>query len=111
MRRERDSLFSTCVARSTAWLAVALASDCNPGTCASSSMPLMIALAVREMRMTPAEALYAATVTAGASLGLDVRVAVGAPAELAVLEAPSYLHLAYRPGVPIARALDVDRAH
>ena len=94
-----------------AGVAVALASDCNPGTCASSSMPLMIALAVREMRMTPAEALYAATVTAGASLGLDVRVAVGAPAELAVLEAPSYLHLAYRPGVPIARALDVDRAH
>ena len=94
-----------------AGVAVALASDCNPGTCASSSMPLMIALAVREMRLTPAEALYAATVTAGASLGLDVRVAVGAPAELAVLEAPSYLHLAYRPGVPIARALDVDRAH
>ncbi len=86
---------------------VALASDCNPGTCASSSMPLMIALAVREMRLTPAEALYAATVTSGASLGVDARVVVGAPAQLAVLDAPSHLHLSYRPGVPIARALRV----
>jgi len=86
---------------------VALASDCNPGTCASSSMPLMIALAVREMRLTPAEALYAATVTSGASLGLDARVRVGAAARLSVLDAPSQLHLAYRPGVPIARALDL----
>ena len=86
---------------------VALASDCNPGTCASSSMPLMIALAVREMRLTPAEALYAATVTSGASIGVDARVRVGAAAQLAVLDAPSQLHLAYRPGVPIARALDL----
>ena len=88
---------------------VALASDCNPGTCASSSMPLMIALAVREMGMTPAEALYAAT--AGAARALrrdDVGVlAPGRRAHLAVLDAPSHLHLAYRPGVPLARALDL----
>ena len=84
---------------------VALASDCNPGTCASSSMPLMIALAVREMRLTPAEALYAATVTSGASLGGDARVVVGASASLTVLDAPTHVHLSYRPGVPIARAL------
>ena len=90
---------------------VALASDCNPGTCYSSSMPFVVALAVRELRITPAEALYAATAGSGASLGLDVRVAVGEPAALAVLDAPSYLHLAYRPGVPIATALNVTARH
>ena len=88
---------------------LALATDCNPGTCFSSSMPLMIALAVREMRMTPAEALWAAT--AGGALALrrpDIgRLVVGARADLAVVDAPSYLHLAYRPGVPLVRALEL----
>ena len=51
--------------------------------------------------------LYAVTAGSGASLGLDVRVAVGEPVSLAVLDAPSYLHLAYRPGVPIASALEM----
>jgi imidazolonepropionase len=92
-----------------AGVAVALASDCNPGTCASSSMPLMIALAVREMGLTPAEALHAAT--AGAARALrrtDVGVlAPGNRADLTVIDAPSHLHLAYRPGVPLARALDL----
>ncbi|MDN5932978.1 MAG: imidazolonepropionase [Pseudonocardia sp.] len=86
---------------------VALATDCNPGTCHSSSMPLMIALAVRELGMTPAEALWAAT--AGGARALrrdDVGVlAPGRRADLTVLDAPSHLHLAYRPGVPLARAL------
>ncbi|NUR79390.1 MAG: imidazolonepropionase [Dermatophilaceae bacterium] len=86
---------------------VALASDCNPGTCYSSSIPFAIALAVREMGMTPAEALHAATAVSGRSLGLDRRVAPGQPAELAVLDAPSHLHLAYRAGVPIVRALEL----
>ncbi len=89
---------------------VALASDCNPGTCYTSSMPFVIALAVRELGMTPAEAVHAATAAAARSLGLDRRVAVGCPAELAVLDAPSHLHLAYRPGVPIARALELSAA-
>ena len=86
---------------------VALASDCNPGTCYSSSIPFAIALAVREMGMTPAEALHAATAVSARSLGLDRRVAPGHPAELAVIDAPSHLHLAYRAGVPIVRALDL----
>jgi imidazolonepropionase len=86
---------------------VALASDCNPGTCYSSSIPFAIALAVREMGMTPAEALSAATAASGRSLGLDRRVAPGAPAELAVLDGPSHLHLSYRAGVPLARALEL----
>jgi imidazolonepropionase len=89
-----------------AGVTVALATDCNPGTCYSSSMPLMVALAVRELGMTPGEAVWAAT--AGGARALrrdDVGVlAPGRRADLAVLDAPSHLHLAYRPGVPIARA-------
>ena len=92
-----------------AGITVALATDCNPGSCFTSSMPLCIALAVREMGMTPAEAVWAAT--AGGAKALrrhDVGVVrVGARADLTVLDAPSYRHLAYRPGVPIARALQV----
>ncbi len=88
---------------------VALATDCNPGTCASSSMPLMIALAVREMGMTPAEALRAATAGGAAALHRDDVgvIAPGRRADLTVLDAPTHLHLAYRPGVPLARALDL----
>lgn len=92
-----------------AGVSVALATDCNPGTCYSSSMPWVISLAVREMGMTPAQALYAATAGSAKSLRrTDIgRLAVGNRADLAVLNAPSYLHLAYRPGVPIARVLDL----
>ena len=88
---------------------VALATDCNPGTCSSTSMPFVIALAVREMGMTPDEAVWAAT--AGGAQALcrdDVGVLrAGARGDLAVLDAPSHQHLAYRPGVPIAAALDL----
>ncbi|HEX6870817.1 MAG TPA: imidazolonepropionase [Micromonosporaceae bacterium] len=86
---------------------IALATDCNPGSSYTSSMPFCVALAVREMRMTPAEALWAAT--AGGARALrrsDVgRLGVGARADLAVLDAPSHLHLAYRPGVPLVRTV------
>jgi imidazolonepropionase len=87
---------------------VALATDCNPGTCFTSSMPFVIALAVREMGFTPAEALRAATAGGAAALrrGDVGHLGVGATARLTVLDAPSYQHLAYRPGVPIARLLD-----
>ena len=84
---------------------VALASDCNPGSCYTSSVPLCIALAVREMGMSPAEALAAATTGGARALRRnDVgHLGVGASADLAVLDAPTYLHLAYRPGVPLVR--------
>ena len=92
-----------------AGVCVAIATDCNPGTCYSSSMPLMIALAVREMGMTPAEALGAATVGGARALRrTDVgRVGVGMRADLAVVDAPSWLHIPYRVGVPLVRALEV----
>jgi imidazolonepropionase len=84
---------------------VALASDCNPGSSYTSSMPFCLALAVREMGMTPAEALTAATLGGAAALRRDDvgHLRVGARADLVVLDAPSYLHLAYRPGVPLVR--------
>ncbi|GAA4682474.1 imidazolonepropionase [Phytohabitans rumicis] len=84
---------------------VALATDCNPGSSYTSSMPFCVALAVREMGMTPAEAVWAAT--AGGARALrrtDIGVLrPGARADLMVLDAPSHLHLAYRPGVPLVR--------
>jgi imidazolonepropionase len=93
----------------SAGVTVALATDCNPGSCFTSSMAFCLALAVREMRMTPAEALWAATAGGAAALRrTDVgHLGVGARADLAVVDAPSFRHLAYRPGVPIVRALDL----
>jgi len=90
-----------------AGVTVALATDCNPGSSYTSSMPLCIALAVREMAMTPAEALWSATAGGAAALRRDDvgRLAVGAPADFMVLAAPSYVHLAYRPGVPLVGAV------
>src|SRR6185503_17850826 len=74
-----------------AGVTVALASDCNPGSSFTSSMAFCIAVAVRDMGMTPAEALWAATAGGAAALRrTDVgRLAVGTRADLAVLEAPS----------------------
>ena len=96
-----------------AGVSIALASDCNPGTCCSSSIPFVLALAVREMNLTPAEALLAATAGAAKSLRRDDIgvIRAGNRADLAVLDAPSYLHLFYRAGVPIASALEVGGRH
>ena len=82
---------------------VALATDCNPGTSFTTSMPIVVALAVTAMGMTPHEAVWAAT--AGGATALrrtDVgRLTVGARADLIAIDAPSCVHLAYRPGVPL----------
>lgn len=86
---------------------VALSTDCNPGSSFTSSMPFCVAVAVREMGMTPDEAVWSAT--AGGARALrreDVgRLAPGCYADLALLDAPSHVHLAYRPGVPLVRAV------
>lgn len=86
---------------------VALSPDCNPGSSFTSSMPFCIALAVRDMGMTPDEAVWAATAGGARALRRDDvgRIAPGARADLALLDAPSHVHLAYRPGVPLVSAV------
>ncbi|MFD7511584.1 amidohydrolase family protein, partial [Streptomyces sp. NPDC059853] len=90
-----------------AGVTVALATDCNPGSSYTSSMPFCVAVAVREMGMTPDEALWSATAGGAAALARDDigHLAPGARADLAVLDAPSPVHLAYRPGVPLVHAV------
>ncbi len=88
-----------------AGVVVALASDCNPGSCFTSSLAFCITLAVREMGLTPDQAIWAAT--AGGARALrrtDVgHLGVGAQANFVVLDAPAAAYLAYRPGVPLVR--------
>jgi len=88
-----------------AGVTVAIATDCNPGSSFTSSMPFCIALAVREMGMTPREALHAATAGGARALRRDDvgHLGVGATGGLALLDAPSASHLAYRPGVPLVQ--------
>ena len=82
---------------------VALGADCNPGTSFTTSIPFCIALAVRDLHMSPDEAVWAATAGGAAALGrTDIgAITVGARADVLALEAPNHLHLAYRPGVPL----------
>src|SRR5690554_3241210 len=86
-----------------AGVTVALATDCNPGSSYTTSMPLCIALAVREMGLTPQEAVWAATAGGARALRRDDVGAVrpGGRADLVALDAPSHVYLAYRPGVPL----------
>ena len=80
---------------------LALATDCNPGSSYTTSMPFCIAVAVREMHLSPAEAIWSATAGGAAALRrTDVgNLGLGAAADFVVLNAPSHQHLAYRPGV------------
>jgi imidazolonepropionase len=82
---------------------VALATNCNPGSSYTTSMSFCIALAVRDMRMTIEEAIVAATVGGAAALRRPDLGALrpGSRADVVVLDAPSYTHLVYRPGVPL----------
>jgi len=90
-----------------AGVTVALATDCNPGTSYTTSMPFVIALACREMGLTPSEAVRAATLGGAAALRDPTvgHLGVGARADLVVLDAPSEDYLAYRPGVNLVRAV------
>ena len=82
---------------------VAIATDCNPGSSFTTSMPFCIALAVRDMHLTPDEAVWSATLGGARALRrTDIgRLIVGARADILALNAPSHLHLAYRPGVDL----------
>ena len=86
-----------------AGVTVALGADCNPGTSYTTSLPFCIAIAVRDMHMTPDEAVWAATVGGAAALQrTDVgTLSIGSRADAIALAAPSHLHLAYRPGVAL----------
>ncbi|MEU5694182.1 imidazolonepropionase [Actinosynnema sp. NPDC020468] len=86
---------------------VALASNCNPGSSYTTSMAFCVATAVLQMGLTVQEAVYAATKAGAVALRReDVgHLAVGARADLHVLDAPSVTHLAYRPGVPLTHAV------
>ncbi len=86
-----------------AGVTVALAADCNPGSSYTTNIPFCIAIAVRDMHMTPDEAVEAATLGGAKALRRhDIgHLAPGARADAIVLEAPSHIHLAYRPGVPL----------
>lgn len=89
-----------------AGVSVALATNTNPGSSYTTSMSFCIALAVRDLRMTADEALQAATLGGARALRRDDigRLSPGARADIAVLDAPSYTHLVYRPGVPLIAA-------
>lgn len=90
-----------------AGVTVVLACDTNPGSSFTSSMPFCIAVAVRDMGMTPAEAVWAATAGGARALRRDDVgiIAPGARADLVLLDAPTRIHLAYRPGVPLVRTV------
>jgi len=88
-----------------AGVTVALATDCNPGSSYTTSMAFCIAVAIREMGLSPEQALWSATLGGAKALRRsDVgSIAVGQNADLAILNAPSYLHLGYRPGVNLVQ--------
>lgn len=93
---------------------VAIATDCNPGSSYTTSMPFCIAIAVREMHLTPDEAVWSATMGGARALRrTDIgRLTVGARADILALNAPSHLHLAYRPGVDLTHQVWIGgRAH
>uniref|UniRef100_UPI00404A1068 imidazolonepropionase n=1 Tax=Candidatus Planktophila sp. TaxID=2175601 RepID=UPI00404A1068 len=84
-------------------ITVALASDCNPGSSYTTSMPFIIAVAVREMHFSPEQALWSATMGGAKALRRDDigHLFEGARANFSILNADSYIHLAYRPGVQL----------
>lgn len=86
-----------------AGVTLALATDCNPGSSFTSSMPFCIAVAVRDMHFTVEQAVWAATAGGAAALRrTDVgRLTAGARADFVILAAPSHRYLAYRPGVDL----------
>lgn len=82
---------------------IALASDCNPGSSYTTNIPFVIAIAVRDLFFSPEQAIWSAT--KGGAMALrrkDVgHLGVSAIANFSILSTPSYIHIAYRPGVPL----------
>jgi imidazolonepropionase len=83
---------------------VALATDFNPGSCFTASIPLVIALAALYMKLSPAEIVTALTINAAAAIGEADRIGsieAGKQADIVILEYPSYLYLPYNVGTSI----------
>ena len=82
---------------------VAIATDCNPGSSFTTSMAFCMAVAVRDMGFSPEQALLAATLGGAKALRREDigALSVGMRADFVVLNAPSYIHLSYRPGVDL----------
>ena len=90
---------------------VALATDFNPGSCMTESMPLIMNMACTQMRMLPTEAITAATINAAWAIGEQDRIGtleVGKQADLLVLDAPSHAHLCYHFGVNLVERVVKD---
>jgi imidazolonepropionase len=86
--------------------ALAIATDCNPGTGWNESMAFVMALAARYLRLTPAQALAAATINAAHAIGRGERVGSlepGKQADLVIWDAPAYPHLSYRFGANLVQ--------
>jgi imidazolonepropionase len=93
--------FADARAMIEAGAAIALTTDINPGSSPCPSMPLAMAIACRYQKLMPAEALVASTINAAHAIGLGERVGsleAGKQADLLVLDAPDYRHLAYQFG-------------
>jgi len=86
---------------------VAIATDCNPGSSYTTSMPFCIAVAVRDMRFTPEQAIWSATMGGAKALRRnDIgHLGLGARADLVQLTTDSHIHLAYRPGVNLIHSV------
>ena len=91
-----------------AGVAVALATDCNPGTCMTENLLLMLTLGMSRLGMTAREALEAVTVHAARAVGREQvagTLEVGRPADLVVFDVPSHQHLPYHFGAPHTRVV------
>jgi imidazolonepropionase len=105
LRQEREAPARRLI---EAGVAVALATDFNPGTCPTEAMSAIIPLACLRLGMEPAEAIAAATLNAARALGVEARAGsleIGKAADLQVLDVPNHLHLAYHFGVNHCRTV------
>jgi imidazolonepropionase len=97
-----------------AGLAVVLATDFNPGSSPTPSMPMILSLASTQMKMTPAEAITAATINAAYSLDLGGNIGSlepGKRADFVIYDCTDYREVAYFFGVPSAKAVYIGGVH